>query len=142
MYADQKKDPFFDIIESKNEAQLTFMQLTTKLPVQQFIAGMEIQLQPPIPKSKTGSNPFKEEESDIHIFRRGSQLQVRLKKGGDSDSGSNNDEMDSKHGLRSIDHDGASIIELGSGNYQQRERQLKMMSGEPFELIININIKI
>jgi hypothetical protein len=114
IYADQKDDPFLDLIEKKNEAQLQYIQLQTKIRVQGYIDGMTMQYPPTIPRSKTGSNPVKEDESDIY-HRRGSQLQVRLKNKEYSDSDENGDEMDSKHGLRSIDIYGASIIDINSG---------------------------
>lgn len=115
IYADQKDDPFMELVEDINQAKIDYMQLNTKIPVQSFVDGMAMLQAPTIPRSKTGSNPPREDESDqYNMNRRGSQHQIRLK---------NNDEMDSKHGLCSIDLYGASIIEIG-GVGDQYERSL------------------
>ena len=78
-----------------------FIQLKTKFPIESFINGMNLLQAPEIARSKTGSNPFKEDESEINkLDRRGSQIQgVRLNDE-DSNSAENNEEMDSKHAFK------------------------------------------
>jgi hypothetical protein len=113
IFTAQKDDPFFDVVDNKNQAQLHYIQLKTKYPIESFINGMTAFQAPEMPKSITGSNPFKENESEINnkLERKGSQLQeVRLN---DDDWNSNdngdNEEMDSKHGLKFSDLVGKCI---------------------------------
>lgn len=105
IFSAQKDDPFFDIIENKNQAQLHFLQLKTKFPIESFIDGMTLLQAPEIPKSKTGSNPFKEDESEVNKFeRRASQVQgVRLNDEESMSVDNNNEyneEMDSKQAFK------------------------------------------
>lgn len=98
--------------------------MKTKVPVQSYIDGMKVNNPPTIPRSKTGSNPFGEDESDANLYRRGSQLQIRLK---DSESGSENEHEN----IRSIDAYGASIIDMSGDN--PLSGTLKPMIHHPFE---------
>ena len=109
IYSIQKDDPFFDIIDERNQARLTYMQLPTKVELKPYIDGMNALLAPKIPRSITGSNPQQENQSDV-FYRRESNFGggVRLNNR-ESDS---EEEVDSKQNMRSIDAYGASIIDI------------------------------